>query len=107
MKSRPIARHLAIGTVAAMLALPAFAADQPSSERDWVLPWMPAGSNVIDMINGNDFRDNRDSTISRNDVSVEQTTLMRDAAGQWRSSEAQGRDSMAAAEPPNSSYDSA
>jgi hypothetical protein len=75
MKSKPIARHLAIGAVAAMVALPAFAQDRGSGERDWVFPWMPAGSGVIDTINGNDFRDNRDSTLSRNDVPVDQTTL--------------------------------
>jgi len=75
MKSKRVARHLAIGAVAAMVALPAFAQDRGSRERDWVFPWMPAGSGVIETINGNDFRDNRDSTLSRNDVPVDQTTL--------------------------------
>jgi hypothetical protein len=87
MKSKPIARHLAIGAVAAMVALPAFAQDRGSGERDWVFPWMPAGSGVIDTINGNDFRDNRDSTLSRNDVPVDQTTLSQGDARQWSSSE--------------------
>jgi hypothetical protein len=75
MKSKPVAKQLAIGAVAAMVALPAFAQDRGSGERDWVFPWMPAGSGVIETIKGNDFRDNRDSTLSRNDVPVDQTTL--------------------------------
>jgi hypothetical protein len=108
MKSRSITRQVAIGTVAAMLALPALARDQASAERGWVFPWMPAGSNVIDTINGNDFRDNRDSTISRNDVPVDQTTLPQADAQQWRSSEAtRDGDSMAAAPTSGTSYDSA
>ena len=108
MKSRSITRSFAIGTVAAMLALPALARDQESAERGWVFPWMPAGSNVIDTINGNDFRDNRDSTISRNDVPVEQTNLSRADAEPWRRSEAtQHGESMAAAPTSGTSYDSA
>jgi hypothetical protein len=108
MKVRSITTHVAIGAVAAMLALPAVARDQESSERSWVFPWMPAGSNVIDMINGNDFRDNRDSTISRNDVPVDQTTLPQADAQQWRSSEAtRDGDSMAVAPASGTYYDSA
>lgn len=81
---------LAIGAVAAMLAMPAFAQD-----RDWTIPWLPAPSGkMIEMINGNDFRDNRDSTLSRNDVPLDQTTLSNASDQSWRSSDAARDSSM-------------
>lgn len=67
---------IAIGAIAAALAAPAFAQDStPWWQPHWLTRWIPAHTNTIDTINGNDFRDNRDSTISRNDVPMDQTTL--------------------------------
>jgi hypothetical protein len=73
MKST-ITSRVAIGAIAAALAAPAFAQDD-GGRFGWLTRWVPAHTNTIDMVNGNDFRDNRDSTLSRNDVPRDQTTL--------------------------------
>jgi hypothetical protein len=83
MKSR-LSSKLAIGAIAAALAAPAFAQHDSDGRFGWLTRWIPSHTNMTDTLNGNDFRDNRDSTISRNDVPLDQTTLQE--AGQWRSS---------------------
>ena len=71
-----ISTRLAMGIIAAALSTPLLAAQETSGHHgNWVTRWLPTGQNVIDTTNGNDMRDNRDSTISRNDVPVNQTTL--------------------------------
>jgi hypothetical protein len=85
MKSR-LSSKLAIGAIAAALAAPAFAQHDSDGRFGWLTRWIPSHTNMTDTLNGNDFRDNRDSTISRNDVPLDQTTLQE--AGQWRSSDA-------------------
>ena len=75
---------IAIGAIAAALAAPAFAQDStPWWQPHWLTRWIPAHTNTIDTINGNDFRDNRDSTISRNDVPLNQTTLVNEPREQY------------------------
>ena len=83
MKRRMTTR-LALGALAAALAAPALAQDD--GRFGWLTSWIPPSSTTIDMVNGNDFRDNRDSTISRNDVTRDQTTLT-ERQESWRSSE--------------------
>lgn len=73
----------AVGSaIALLLAAPAAFAESSwwSSVRERVAasPFVPPKT-PLNVMNGNDFRDNRDSTIMRNDVPVNQTGLWRDA----------------------------
>lgn len=83
--TRKLTSKLAMTAIAAALAAPAFAQDSGSGYTGWLTRWIPPHTTMTDTINGNDFRDNRDSTISRNDVPLDQTTLHENDAA-WTSS---------------------
>ena len=90
MNTRMISTRLAMGFIAAALSTPLLAAQETSAHHgNWVTRWLPTGQNVIDTTNGNDVRDSRDSTISRNDVPVNQT--------QWNQAQTRRSDSEATA----------
>jgi hypothetical protein len=93
MKSR-LSSKLAIGAIAAVFGAPAFAQQNNDGRFGWLTRWIPPHTNIMETVNGNDFRDNRDSTILRNDVPLDQTTLHE--AGQGRSSDASTYHSQAA-----------
>lgn len=59
-------RHVALTALAAVLIAPI--AHAQTREDRFHIPFLPNGVYTIDTINGNDARDARDSTISRNDV---------------------------------------
>jgi len=96
MKRNWMPRTITLTAIGALFALPVAAEDsvvrsgtayEPATSTTTTMPsskwipstvsrWMPGMTNVIDPVRGNDFRDNRDSTILRNDVPLDQTTLM-------------------------------
>lgn len=62
-------RHLALTALAAVLIAPI--TQVQAREGRFHIPFLPDGVYTIDTINGNDVRDTRDSTISRNDVPLD------------------------------------
>ncbi len=88
MKRNHLKTKLAMTAIGALIALPSFADSTTTSEHHLLPAWMTSWTHKlaqpfesrttnIDRVNGNDFRDNRDSTIMRNDVPLDQTTLSR------------------------------
>ena len=87
MKRTLLKQQLAMTAIGALIALPSFAQDTSTTTTTttttthehhvlpWVTHWTRNRDTTIDRVNGNDFRDNRDSTIMRNDVPLDQTTL--------------------------------
>ena len=70
MKSKSYSKRLAMTALGALFAIPVFAADNyPQGDIQYreaaALP-----DSIIDPVSGNDVRDNRDSTLMRNDVGV-------------------------------------
>jgi hypothetical protein len=93
---------LAIGAITALLAAPVFAQQDSTTSTahgNWLTRWIPPHTTMTDRVNGNDLRDNRDSTISRNDVRLDQNLVSGRygthdyrssadrSADQWRSSQ--------------------
>jgi hypothetical protein len=114
--NRKLTTKLAMTALAASLAAPAFAQDQGHHwwQPTWLTRWAPPSNMPLNVMNGNDFRDNRDSTLSRNDVPMNQTTLQsaapsrlepwtdhRTVEQRWESSEAPAASSM---NQPHTSY---
>jgi hypothetical protein len=80
---------LAIGAVTALLAAPVFAQQDSSSTMghgNWLTRWIPPHTTMTDRVNGNDMRDNRDSTISRNDVRLDDNLASARGTNGYRSS---------------------
>ena len=67
-------RHLAMTAIGALFALPMAHAQYSQTDPVTVAPGVtiPGASNTLDIINGNDTRDVRDSTILRNDVDFDE-----------------------------------
>ena len=66
-------RHLALTAIGALFALPMAHAQYSETEPTTIAGIrIPGASNTLDIINGNDTRDVRDSTILRNDVDFDE-----------------------------------
>jgi len=78
-----LAFRLAVGAMAAALAIPALAQDD-DGRFGWLTRWLPQHSNNIDPIRGNDARDSKDSTVLRNDVPHDRTTLVAAPRQNWQ-----------------------
>lgn len=62
-------RHLALTALAAVMLAPL--SQVHARDGRFHIPFLPDGVYTTDRINGNDARDSRDSTISRNDVPLD------------------------------------
>jgi sporulation protein YlmC with PRC-barrel domain len=74
MKRTHWPRHLALTAIGALFALPMAHAQYSQTDPVAVAPGVtiPRAGNTLDIINGNDTRDVRDSTILRNDVNFDE-----------------------------------
>ncbi len=90
MKRNAFKKQVTAVIVGALIALPGFAASDITRQEhpvlstlnkwthaltDWATAPVEKRTTEFKTENGNDFRDNRDSTIMRNDVPMNQTTL--------------------------------
>ncbi len=100
---RPTKKQLAAAAIGTLIALPCLAQADTTRQQhpvlsaltnmthavtDWATAPVQKRTSVTEHVNGSDFRDNRDSTIMRNDVPMNQTTLKTEPAreGSWSTS---------------------